>query len=454
MLKVSVSYGLDGAEIAEQIIKELSDKEVPWKIEHSPSPGNGGNPAFWSALRLGRLETDVVIFIVTSGYFKKHLGEIESLNNTTPEYARYRFVWLILDTGLSLPLTAPCDLKIETETPKSPIYMDAKGKELLLQIADYLRAISIVTEKNKLYEKERHEKSRRMLNMLIPIITVYMGILITTAIIAFVRDEFAYSSSWFITNDFVFIITAMLGIFSVAYAMLFLMRNRQRQEKIREEKDFGKEIDSSLSSVTDKDYENVLYKMLLMAKAKDDTVTTKSIKELESTSRSKDNTATEITQALGTKEYSLFGHLKFNIKQMKGYYDISKGQATTSFRWAITFSILGFALLVFAVLSPLIPQFTAENSLIPIIGIISGAVVELLAGTIFFIYKRSLAQMNIYHEALSNYQTYLSCVNLATQFDEKKKKDEMFERIIEKELERGFFIKAEKPTKPKAGEVK
>lgn len=46
--------------------------------------------------------------------------------------------------------------------------------------------------------------------------------------------------------------------------------------------------------------------------------------------------------------------------------------------------------------------------------------------------------MNLYHEALSHYQNYLSCVNLISKISSRDKQDEMYQKIIEKEM--GFTI--------------
>ena len=125
---------------------------------------------------------------------------------------------------------------------------------------------------------------------------------------------------------------------------------------------------------------------------------------------------------------------------MKGYYDISKGQAKTSFWCAITISFIGMALITFAILSPMIPCLRMENSLIPIIGSIGGAVVELFAGTILVVYIKTLSQMNLYHKALSGYQRYLSCINLVSQISSLEKQDQLYEEIIREEMKKGDIV--------------
>lgn len=95
---------------------------------------------------------------------------------------------------------------------------------------------------------------------------------------------------------------------------------------------------------------------------------------------------------------------------------------------------------MFAILSPLIPYFRSENSLIPIIGSVGGAVVELFAGTILIVYIKSLSQMNLYHKALSGYQRYLSCINLVSKISSTEKQDQLYEDIIREEMKKQILL--------------
>ncbi len=97
-------------------------------------------------------------------------------------------------------------------------------------------------------------------------------------------------------------------------------------------------------------------------------------------------------------------------------------------------------MIIFAALSPLIPHFASEDSLVQIIGSIGGAVVELFAGTILIVYIKTLSQMNIYHKALSEYQRFLSCINLVSKIRNEEKQDELYEAIIREEMKKSIDI--------------
>ena len=141
---------------------------------------------------------------------------------------------------------------------------------------------------------------------------------------------------------------------------------------------------------------------------------------------------------LAEEEYFPIGHLRLNWNEIKVYYRISKKQATHSFVLAFVSCIIGICIMIFAILSPMFEAYSSENNLIPIIGTICGAVAELFAGTTYIVYNKALSQMNLYHEALSHYQNYLSCVNLISKISSRDKQDEMYQKIIEKEM--GFTI--------------
>lgn len=44
--------------------------------------------------------------------------------------------------------------------------------------------------------------------------------------------------------------------------------------------------------------------------------------------------------------------------------------------------------------------------------------------------------MNLYHKALSEYQRYLSCVNLVSKISTIEKQDQLYEEIIHEEIKK------------------
>ena len=121
-----------------------------------------------------------------------------------------------------------------------------------------------------------------------------------------------------------------------------------------------------------------------------------------------------------------------NMAEIKAYYTLSKTQAKDSFRLAVWMCVLGFVLIVVAVVLPFFMSGKYEVSIITAIG---GAIVEVIAGTSLFVYKNSLVQLNHYYESLHENERFLSTVNLVRKLSEDKQ-DEMYIEIIRSSIKR------------------
>jgi len=251
-----------------------------------------------------------------------------------------------------------------------------------------------------------------------------------------------------------FLVNIASSAIAIALATVTLTRftiifsTREQKNRIL----FKKELDESLSTpLTESELEQFRKRYGLSLDPSDKKSTTTDSQEqkdqptsTEQRETRQDQQERRIEKSLGMEKYNLLGHLKFISGQIKEYYDISKKQAEKSFRAAIFFSLAGFLLVAFPVIGPAIPSLSSSSSNIVAPGLIAGAIVELFAGTLLFVYRQSLAQMNIYHEALADYHRYLSCVNLAGQLSPKKQ-DAMYEEIIRTELSKSLSQTGEKP---------
>lgn len=155
----------------------------------------------------------------------------------------------------------------------------------------------------------------------------------------------------------------------------------------------------------------------------------------EETTDSSESSASESAKLYS---YDLDAHFTKNWSQLLAYYTMSERQAAVAFRWAIFLAVVGIALIAFAILSPYLFNLTEEYNLVPVIGSISGAVVEIFAGTILVVYIKTLSQMKIYHTALADHHRYLSCACLANGLSERTR-DTMISEIIRKEMEKPSY---------------
>jgi hypothetical protein len=135
------------------------------------------------------------------------------------------------------------------------------------------------------------------------------------------------------------------------------------------------------------------------------------------------------------------GNTTAKIQQLiMQYYSDVQGQATESFKSAKRVALLGFALfaatiayVIFTDLMSHIHQswFTAtkEGMGVGAIGLISGSVMELIAGTQFFLYRNSARQFGAFHICLERTHRYLLAYTMAEQIGANDK-DKTLEKIV------------------------
>lgn len=125
-------------------------------------------------------------------------------------------------------------------------------------------------------------------------------------------------------------------------------------------------------------------------------------------------------------DYDVFKLLYKNVRESTEYYIISKRQANKSFILAIVSCVLGVLIYICGFL---IVAFLNKN--IILLTTISGTVVEIIAGLSFWMYSKSLKQLNEYHRRLSSTEKYLTSIQLADKL-EPAKREKMYRWIIER----------------------
>jgi len=91
------------------------------------------------------------------------------------------------------------------------------------------------------------------------------------------------------------------------------------------------------------------------------------------------------------------------IELLNSYYNTSLYQAKLSFRWALIAAGVGLAFL----LSSLAFTLTAQSPLTSTIAAIGGVVAEFVSGVNFWLYGKTLRQLNHFHERLDQLQRFL-----------------------------------------------
>ncbi len=107
--------------------------------------------------------------------------------------------------------------------------------------------------------------------------------------------------------------------------------------------------------------------------------------------------------------------MSHNLLELKEYYTINKQQARKSFWAALIMSVLGFLVFVVGIAAMI---FYDKD--VYVYSMISGSLVEVIAGLFFYLYNRSMQQINIFFGSLLDTQRYLSSIQLVDKIESNK----------------------------------
>lgn len=143
----------------------------------------------------------------------------------------------------------------------------------------------------------------------------------------------------------------------------------------------------------------------------------------------------EITKKLEEdKSNDIFQTIQLSLNELNQYYTINKAQATTSFRISLTAIIAGLSIIIGGIAL----NYTGKKIDIAYIAGISGVLLEFIGGAYFFMYKKSLEQVNFFFGQLIKVQDTMLAISLAEAIKEEGKKIDMQEKIIVSLLERSL----------------
>lgn len=131
---------------------------------------------------------------------------------------------------------------------------------------------------------------------------------------------------------------------------------------------------------------------------------------------------------------NIFNTVQLSLNQLTEYYTINKSQARNSYRWSVFGMVVGLATLLFGLWLVFFQENPEIN--IAIISGISGVLIEFLSATNFYIYKKSIKQLNYFFEELIKMQDTMLAIDLCDGLDDKTKKLELKEFIIKSLVQR------------------
>jgi hypothetical protein len=101
------------------------------------------------------------------------------------------------------------------------------------------------------------------------------------------------------------------------------------------------------------------------------------------------------------------------LELLAGYHEIVLAQSRRSFFWALIGAGIGLLFFLAAVVFALLTSSTA-GALIPLL---SGAIVEVIAGIVFFLYGKAAIQLSSFHGRLETLQRYMLANSICESLD-------------------------------------
>jgi len=148
------------------------------------------------------------------------------------------------------------------------------------------------------------------------------------------------------------------------------------------------------------------------------------------------NERVAITQKIETeKELDIFHTIQLSLNQLNEYYTINKNQAKSSFRFSVFAIVIGLITILTGIWLQYLDVAKIE---ITYVTAISGLILEFIGGAYFFMYKKSLEQVNFFFGQLIKIQDTMLSINLANNIENADTKTEMNEKIISSLLQRSL----------------
>jgi ABC-type multidrug transport system fused ATPase/permease subunit len=108
--------------------------------------------------------------------------------------------------------------------------------------------------------------------------------------------------------------------------------------------------------------------------------------------------------------------IRLNLNQLTEYYTINKGQAKSSFRASMAAMLIGLLTVLVGIW--MFYSKPAGDLKVSMISGVAGILAEFIAGAYFFIYSRSLTQLNYFFEKLTSMQDTMLAIRLCETLPE------------------------------------
>ena len=158
-----------------------------------------------------------------------------------------------------------------------------------------------------------------------------------------------------------------------------------------------------------------------------------SIEELNNVRSERNEIIQRISQE--THKNGITDIILLNLNRLSEYYTINLAQAKNSYRYSIIGVCIGTLIFIYCVWS-FIGNDNA-NITVTIIGSIMGIITDFIAATYFYLYKKSIEQLNMYFKELIKIQDTMLAIELCNKIDTQSKEyNESIKSIVMELLKR------------------
>ncbi len=128
------------------------------------------------------------------------------------------------------------------------------------------------------------------------------------------------------------------------------------------------------------------------------------------------------------RPYDVMEGIQSNLGQLIEYYVINKGQAKSSFRASTTSIAVGFLTIIGGIWLSYAGKLS-DNSAV-YISVIAGVILQFIGAAYFYLYNRSLIQLNFFFNRLALMQDTLLAIRLTDSIPEGDAKHKVLEKLI------------------------
>ena len=136
----------------------------------------------------------------------------------------------------------------------------------------------------------------------------------------------------------------------------------------------------------------------------------------------------EIKRRISQSPKDVVGTIQLSLNQLTEYYAINKNQARSSFSWSVFAIVVGFITLIGGVWLFYLQE--KPNVQLTTITSIASILAEFIGAAYFFIYTKSLSQLNFFFSQLVRLQDTMLAIKLMEDMKDDAKQDEMRRKLI------------------------